>query len=380
MKKFQHVTVGGTWDHFHLGHHAMLDKAFAVGETVWLGVTTPRYLSSLDTLSAKSYGPVESYEKRLSSVRKYLEEKEDREVKERKEKFKKSLLERTKLIAIDDRFGTTLTDELLEAIIVSPETELIATEINLLRAQKNYAALEVILVTWVLARDGKPIHSTRIRAGEIDREGNVYRLPEDWGVRRLPDELREELKKPLGEFIKGDSDEPDIAVRAFVTRHPELISGSILDHKIGFIEMPKQVRHDRMLISVGDVVTSSLVKHGIIPDISIVDLKIGRKDVYKNVEELGISGIKLLKIAENKAGTINFKAYQALLELVETEARPAVLQIDGEDDLMTLLAIFLAPLNSLIVYGQPGEGIVAVEVTEEKKEEARHLIAKFTFI
>lgn len=329
--KYKNITAGGTFDRFHKGHRELLEKAFAVGKTVWLGITTTAYLSTLPIGTAKLPSRMQTYEERQNSVKGFLQ--------------RKRLLGRVKILPIDDKFGTTLADENLEAIVVSPETELVATEINLLRAQKNWPALEVVVVPWVTSEDGKPINSARIRAGEIDREGNLYRLPSDWGVRQLPDDLRQRFKQPLGK-------------------------------PISYLSFLSDLR-GRQLITVGDVVTKNLLEARVVPDISIVDLKVARKQVYKNVQELGFREIKVFRRAENTAGTLHYEAYKALLGLIRHEAKPAVLQIEGEEDLLALFAIYLAPLESLIVYGQPNEGMVVVEVTEEKKEEARRYLERF---
>lgn len=332
--KYKHVTVGGTWDHFHKGHQVILNKAFELGEVVWIGVTSSVYLSTVDPKSAKYSHTIEQFEKRQANVLDFLQGKR--------------LLERAKVMPIDDKWGTTLTDESLEAIIVSPETELVATEINLLRAQKNWPGLDVILVPWVLAHDGNPIHSVLIRQGEIDRAGNAYDLPKNWGTRSLPKNLRQEFKKPLGKLFAD----------------------------LGHLSYLSDLR-DRKLISVGDAVTYFLLKIGITPDVSIVDLQIARKPVYKNVAQLGFRKIKILKTVKNPAGTLSFAGLKTLSSLIRSEARPAVLLVDGEEDLFTLLALFLAPLSSLIVYGQPDQGIVAIKVTEEKKRLAKHYLEQF---
>jgi uncharacterized protein (UPF0218 family) len=44
--------------------------------------------------------------------------------------------------------------------------------------------------------------------------------------------------------------------------------------------------------------------------------------------------------------------------------------VDGEEDLLTLVAVLYAPENAVVVYGQPYEGIVLVKVSPEKKAEA----------
>ncbi len=366
MKKHHHVTIGGTFDHFHRGHQAMLTKTFEIGDKVWLGITTPRYLSTIDTKSAKLADRIQPLAIRQQVLTDYLQSQ--------------GWKERVVVIPIDDKYGTTLTDEKLEAIVVSPETELVATEINLLRAQKNWPALDVVVVPWVLADDSQPINSVRIRKGDIDREGRLYRLPDDWGVRRLPDELRPQLRRPFGKLLSKTYVNTSEYTSFWQTEGASRIRNKITDsgqaRVTGFVT-GSSTHNLQLLISVGDAVTKNLLENDLTPDISIVDFKIRRKVVHKNIAEFGFRDIKVFESARNKPGTLSYGAYTKLLGLIKEEARPAVLRINGEEDLMTLLAIFLAPLNSLIVYGQPDEGIVVVEVTEEKKEKARQFLSKF---
>jgi uncharacterized protein (UPF0218 family) len=48
--------------------------------------------------------------------------------------------------------------------------------------------------------------------------------------------------------------------------------------------------------------------------------------------------------------------------------------VEGEEDLLTLVAVLKAPENSLVVYGQPHEGIVAVRVDKTTKEKVRQIV------
>ena len=41
--------------------------------------------------------------------------------------------------------------------------------------------------------------------------------------------------------------------------------------------------------------------------------------------------------------------------------------VDGEEDLLTLIAVLYAPENSFVIYGQPHSGIVVVKVTDQRK-------------
>jgi uncharacterized protein (UPF0218 family) len=285
---------------------------------------------------------IEPYQKREEIVKRYLK--------------KHDLASRTKIIPIEDKFGTTLSDQKLAGIIVSPETEKVALEINQLRQAKSWLALKVIKVPWVLAADKLPIHSTRIRAGEIDEEGVSFKLNKDWAVRKVSNELRQTLQKPLGILIKETSHD---------------FESAILEFKSTFY------KKDRVLVSVGDAVTDSLLKTGIIPNLSIIDLHIQRKKVYDSLSDLGFRDIKVLKKLKNEPGKLSFSGFQMVSELIKSEAKPAVLQIDGEEDLFTLFAILSAPLETSVVYGQPHEGVVVVEVTTKKKLEALSYLNQF---
>ena len=50
------------------------------------------------------------------------------------------------------------------------------------------------------------------------------------------------------------------------------------------------------------------------------------------------------------------------------------LLVDGEEDLLALTAILCAPENSLVIYGQPHEGIVVINVTEKTREKTRRIV------
>jgi uncharacterized protein (UPF0218 family) len=43
-------------------------------------------------------------------------------------------------------------------------------------------------------------------------------------------------------------------------------------------------------------------------------------------------------------------------------------------DLAVIPAVFVAPLGTAIVYGQPSEGMVIIVTTREKKEKAKRLL------
>lgn len=77
-----------------------------------------------------------------------------------------------RIVKLNDPYGPTITDD-FDYLVVSPETFPVGQKINRIRAEKKMKVLEIVLVDYVLADDGLPISSTRIRKGEIDNNGKV---------------------------------------------------------------------------------------------------------------------------------------------------------------------------------------------------------------
>jgi uncharacterized protein (UPF0218 family) len=82
-----------------------------------------------------------------------------------------------------------------------------------------------------------------------------------------------------------------------------------------------------------------------------------------------------LRYSENPPGTISEEAFSELKRLISISGQFA-LKISGEEDLLGLPAIEVAPVGSLVFYGQPDSGIVAVRVNREAKRIARFLLEK----
>lgn len=145
------VVIGGTFDRFHKGHEALISRAFHEGERVLIGLT-------VDDFAEELHGhPVDEYTARLERLRSYLRER--------------GLLSRATIVPIRDHFGPSTTLEDLDVIVVSEETFPRAVEINEIRKGRGLPQLRVVPIPMVLADDEGPISSTRIRHGEIDRDG-----------------------------------------------------------------------------------------------------------------------------------------------------------------------------------------------------------------
>jgi len=81
--------------------------------------------------------------------------------------------ERAQIISLHDPYGTTLSNGSLQSLVVSVETAPMAKRINRLREERRLKPLVIYVISMVQAEDSIPISSTRIRRGEIDREGRL---------------------------------------------------------------------------------------------------------------------------------------------------------------------------------------------------------------
>jgi pantetheine-phosphate adenylyltransferase len=151
--KFKKIAVGGTFDYIHDGHLAILAKAFELGEHVLIGITSNEMQLVKDSAGIP---PLEVRRRELLEVL-----------------SSHGWVGRAEIYIISDPFGPAVDDPELEAIVVSPETRLRAEEINKFRNTKGFKQLEIIDIPFVLAEDGLPISSIRIRYGEIDVHGKL---------------------------------------------------------------------------------------------------------------------------------------------------------------------------------------------------------------
>jgi pantetheine-phosphate adenylyltransferase len=148
-----HVLVGGTFDNLHAGHRKIIGKAFEIGDKVLVCVTSDE-MAKQKPLSDK----IASYEKRTEQIVGFLRDR--------------GWMGRAELVEINDPFSEGMRPGLTH-IVVSPGTKANAARINEMRKGKGLEPLEIIVIDWVLARDGKPISDVRVRKGEIDGEGSV---------------------------------------------------------------------------------------------------------------------------------------------------------------------------------------------------------------
>ncbi len=171
---------------------------------------------------------------------------------------------------------------------------------------------------------------------------------------KLTEELRKILSEPQGKLYEGKGVEP---IKRIISEFDFAI-----------------------LACVGDIVSYYTIKSQFKPDIIVVDGKSIRKsldDSIKSEIEKATSGYASIK-ADNPAGHITEdlveKIFQAI-ELVKSGSRVRIF-VCGEEDLAVMPLVIMLPKGSLIVYGQPKRGVVAIAVSREKKAEMFDLIKR----
>lgn len=326
IKKYNLVVCGGTFDLLHKGHKKFLQDILDISLEVLLGITSDSYVTELKNKQ------IESFEIRKKVVEDFLESIEARE--------------RVKIVSINQTQGPLLTNAFNpRAIVVTPKTQSVAIEINIKRKYLGLPNLEIIVIEMKPAEDGDLISSTRIRNGEINRDGRLY-LQKSWLENKLclPNSLRPLLQKPFGKILNS---------------------------------VPSGLTAQKIIV-VGDISTQKFNKKGIGQFLSIVDFIVRREKKFNKLSELGFTDDIPTIMVENEPGTITPELFGAIKSAFATKRRQVIL-VKGEEDLSFLPIMLLAPLGFSVYYGQPNQGLVEVAITEENKEKVYDLISKFTY-
>jgi len=156
----------------------------------------------------------------------------------------------------------------------------------------------------------------------------------------LSEELRDKLKKPIGKII-SDLNELNV--------------------------------NSKIVICVGDITSKVILKKGIKPKICIYDNKCARKEIKTPdaIEKFNAEKINV----KNPPGHLTEEVFNVLEKALSSNFNKKIF-VDGEEDLVTLAAIDLAPVGSLIFYGQPSEGLVMVEVDKNIKDNIKNILER----
>ena len=328
--RFKKTAVGGTFDRFHKGHEALLTTAFSLSSSVFIGVTT-KNLHKEKILSKL----IEPYDIRVRNVQAFL--------------TKNGYLERAHIIPLDHPFGILQDDPFIECVVVTRETRKKAEEAKFLLPQKRF---RIVTAPFIYSSNGTHLSSTKIRRGEMDREGNVYTCT----PKEIPSLLLPLLRKPFGPISRGQEDDLSIAAT----------------------KIKKKIAKEKpfCVITIGDIATYSLIRKKVSIDIAVCDGKVKRK---KDVTSLKLFSPTRRRVFEavNPRRTISSELLSGVkksLNVFLEHNERVFLRVYGEEDLSVLPFSLFAPLSSMIIYGQPGKGLVSSIVTEERKRKVQKIL------
>ncbi|MFH2061542.1 MAG: pantetheine-phosphate adenylyltransferase [Candidatus Beckwithbacteria bacterium] len=337
---FLHTIVAGTFDHLHLGHQKLLNMALTNSQEVSVGLTQ-KNLYQKKPLSSL----IESQSKRQKTLKKFLKP-----------------YPASTIFSLSNPLEPAASSPLFDSIIASTNTLNAVQKINQLRLKKNLNPLKTIIIDLLKSSDNKSLSSTRIRRGNINRQGYAYHqvFPKNKKL-SLPPIHRHSLKKPFGLLLTGSLNTlawASLKAKDILKQNPPTLT-----------------------ITVGDIATLSLLNQKIHLDLAIIDLKTNRKPFFASPNQLGLSSVTD-HIVNNPPASITPDLVNTLTLSINqlTSTNPLRVEqsilVKGEEDLSVLPAILLSPLNTAIFYGQPKKGLVYIKVTESAKQKALILLQK----
>ena len=159
---------------------------------------------------------------------------------------------------------------------------------------------------------------------------------------KLPDSLREQMKIPLGILLPESQANKE----------------NILKH----------IEQNSYIITVGDRTTEKMIDFDLIPSLQIVDgiEKREKREPPKLVNTTEIT-------VDNPPAEITSQSIDVIKQAFSMES-PIRILVTGEEDLLVLPVCIHAPENSIVMYGQPNEGLVIVKITSEIRNKVQSLL------
>ena len=332
-RRFRCCLVGGTFDRLHAGHRLLLDAASKDAEAIEIHITS-------DSMAEEKSPFVQPFDERMNELHNWAETISDCKVS---------------VHQLNDTYGPARHHTTADAIVATPETLGMCNSINEERKENGLQALHIIEVMHLDAVEGGIISSSAIRNGYMDQEGHPW-MPEKLRNHRLKmvPALDAELKTPMGDLFEGPEDDPEIGMSAALDGLPSP-HGAI--------------------ITVGDVTTKTMLEMGLTPDIALIDGQTKRTQLEEHLK-VSVEHFHHRLHAKNPAGYLTPSLNQAITNALLAEDT-LVLEVEGEEDLAPLVIHCLAPIGTLVLYGQPKKGVVVQYTTLDVKQRCRYLLSLF---
>jgi len=160
---------------------------------------------------------------------------------------------------------------------------------------------------------------------------------------QLPDDLRDQLKNPLGNLVSDNDPNKENII--------------------------KKISAESVIITVGDRTTENMLQLGLKPQIQIIDGLEKRSEC----DDPADATINTKLSCKNPPGDISEESIQIIKKAFSSEP-PVRIVVDGEEDLLVVPVCIFAPENSIVMYGQPNEGLVIVQITPEIRANVQKIL------
>ena len=160
---------------------------------------------------------------------------------------------------------------------------------------------------------------------------------------QLPDDLRDQLKNPLGVLISDNDPNKENII--------------------------KKISAESIIITVGDRTTENMLQFGLRPQIQIIDGLEKRNQCVVPTDDTVNTNLS----CRNPPGEITDESIQVIQKAFSCES-PVRITVDGEEDLLVIPVCIHAPENSIVMYGQPNEGFVIVTITPEIRAKVQKIL------
>jgi len=130
----------------------------------------------------------------------------------------------------------------------------------------------------------------------------------------------------------------------------------------------KYLSENSYIISVGDRTTEKMIDFDLIPSLQIID---GQEKREKREPPKLEHAIELT--VDNPAAEITSESI-SMIKKAFTLQSPVRIFVNGEEDLLVLPVCIHAPENAVVLYGQPNQGLVIVQITPEIRNKVQTLL------
>lgn len=140
------------------------------------------------------------------------------------------------------------------------------------------------------------------------------------------------------------------------------------ENQVDKSNIKKYLSENSYIITVGDRTTEKMIDFGLIPSLQIID---GQEKREKR-EPPKLEHATELTV-DNPAAEITSESIE-MIKKAFTLQSPVRLFVNGEEDLLVLPVCIHAPENGVILYGQPNQGLVIVQITQEIRNKVQTLL------